>query len=92
MKKKLGKFREIFKNRSNVPIIFDILTIIGKEGAGVTDIIYDAKLSGEQKERYLNYLLSEGFIIKKKTVIYQMTEKGEKLFQLLRDTGEIMGF
>ena len=51
------------RRRSNIEIIADMLKV-GENGAGKTEIMYSANMSYSQIQKYLGYLLSQGFIDK----------------------------
>ena len=80
----------ISRRRSNIEIIADMLRV-GENGAGKTEIMYSANMSYAQIQKYLGYLLSQGFIdrveIGNPVVTYQVTEKG---LGLLRNIESIM--
>ena len=79
------------RRRSDIEIIADMLKI-GENGAGKTEIMYSVNMSYAQIQKYLGYLVSEGFIdqikIGNPCVTYQVTEKGLKL---LRGIDAILG-
>ena len=74
------------KRRSDIEIIAEMLTV-GKIGAGKTEIMYNVNMSYSQMQKYLHYLLDEGFIniigIGNPSVYYHVTEKGKQLLKLL---------
>ena len=49
--------------RSNIEIIADMLRV-GENGAGKTEIMYSANMSYSQIQKYLDYLVNQGFIHK----------------------------
>jgi predicted transcriptional regulator len=63
-----------FKRRGRHDIILQILEN-AKEGARKTSIMFEARLSYSQLEKYLNHLKAAGFITEKSD-IWQTTEKG----------------
>ena len=77
--------------RSNIEIIADMLRV-GENGAGKTEIMYSANMSYSQIQKYLGFLMSQGFISKVKignpVVTYQVTEIGLKL---LKSIDSVMG-
>ncbi len=77
--------------RSNIEIIADMLRV-GENGAGKTEIMYSANMSYSQIQKYLGFLISQGFINKVKVgnpvVTYQVTEIGLKL---LKSIDSVMG-
>ena len=82
------------KRRSDFEIIADMLKI-GENGAGKTQIMYGANMSYSQIQKYLGYLISEGFIDQVKignpSVTYQVTDSGLKLLQLIDSIKEMLG-
>ncbi len=80
--------------RSNIEIIADMLRV-GKDGAGKTKIMYNANLSYTQIQKYLGFLISEGFIGKVKmgnpAVTYQVTQNGLKLLESINNLLEMLG-
>ncbi len=68
---------------------------VGENGAGKTEIMYSVNMSYSQIQKYLGYLLAEGFIdtikIGNPCVYYRVTEKGEKLLKLLNSVKEMLG-
>jgi predicted transcriptional regulator len=74
------------QRRSNIEIIADMLRV-GENGAGKTEIMYSANMSYSQIQKYLDYLVSQGFISKvnldKSMVAYQVTESGLKLLKAI---------
>ena len=74
------------KRRSNIQIIADMLRV-GESGAGKTEIMYTANMSYSQIQKYLNYLVNQGFINKvnmdNTMVAYQVTDTGLKLLQAI---------
>ena len=84
----------VSRRRSDIKIIADMLRV-GEKGAGKTEIMYTANMSYSQIQKYLGYLLNEGFIdtikIGNPCVYYRVTEKGQKLLQLLGTVKEMLG-
>ncbi len=74
------------QRRSNIEIIADMLRV-GENGAGKTEIMYTANMSYHQIQKYLEYLVNQGFINKVKLdetmVAYQVTETGLKLLKAI---------
>ena len=74
------------QRRSNIEIIADMLRV-GENGAGKTEIMYSANMSYSQIQRYLDYLVNQGFINKinmdNTMVAYQVTENGFKLLKAI---------
>ncbi len=72
------------RRRSNIEIIAEMLRI-GENGAGKTKIMYNANLSYTQIQKYLGFLMAQGFIDKMEignpSVTYQVTENGLKLLE-----------
>jgi predicted transcriptional regulator len=81
-----GQHISVGRRRSNIEIIADILRI-GENGAGKTEIMYSANMSYSQIQRYLDYLVSQGFIVKvnidNTMIAYQVTNRGFKLLQAI---------
>jgi predicted transcriptional regulator len=82
------------KRSSDIEIIAEMLKV-GENGAGKTEIMYSVNMSYAQIQKYLGYLLSNGFIdtikIGNPCVYYRVTEKGLKLLQLLSSVKEMLG-
>ena len=85
---------KINRRRSNIEIIAEMLKV-GENGAGKTRIMYNANLSYTQIQRYLGFLVGQGFIDKMKmgnpSVTYQVTEKGLKLLESIHGLMEMLG-
>jgi predicted transcriptional regulator len=81
-----GQKAVVGQRRSNIEIIADMLRV-GENGAGKTEIMYSANMSYSQIQKYLDYLVSQGFINKvsldKTAVAYQVTENGMKLLKAI---------
>ena len=94
----LGQGIAVSQRRSNIEIIADMLRI-GEGGAGKTKIMYSANMSYGQIQKYLGFLVSQGFIDKvevdnevgSQAVTYQLTESGLKLLQLINNLMEMLG-
>lgn len=60
---------------------------VGEKGAGKTEIMYTANMSYNQIQKYLDYLVSQGFINKvnldKTMVAYRVTDSGLKLLKAI---------
>ena len=82
------------KRRSDIEIIAEMLKV-GENGAGKTEIMYSVNMSYAQIQKYLGYLLGNGFIdtikIGNPCVYYRVTEKGLKLLKLLSSVKEMLG-
>ena len=82
------------RRRSDIEIIADMLEV-GENGAGKTEIMYSANMSYAQIQKYLGFLMAQGFIDKMKmgnpSVTYQMTDSGLKLLQLISSIKEMLG-
>jgi predicted transcriptional regulator len=76
----------IGRRRSDIKIIADMLRA-GEKGAGKTEIMYSANMSFSQIQKYLKYLVNQGFINKveldKSAIAYQVTESGLKLLMAI---------
>jgi predicted transcriptional regulator len=74
------------QQRSYIETIADMLRV-GENGAGKTEIVYTADMSYHQIQKYLEYLLNQGFINKvnldNTMVAYQVTETGLKLLKAI---------
>ena len=83
----------VSQRRSNIEIIADMLKV-GEGGAGKTKIMYNANLSYSQIQKYLSFLMSQGFIDKVQvgnpSVTYQVTESGRKLLELITSLQEML--
>jgi predicted transcriptional regulator len=77
---------KVGRRRSNIEIIADMLRV-GENGAGKTEIMYTANMSYHQIQKYLNYLVNQGFIHKVNVdntmVAYQVTDSGFKLLKAI---------
>ncbi len=75
--------------RSQFEVIFEILHII-KEGEQIkTRIMYAANLDWRNFSKYIDFLISNGFIKKNKEK-FELTELGKKLYSSLYELFEIM--
>lgn len=74
------------KRRSNIEIIADMLRV-GENGAGKTEIMYTANMSYSQIQKYLDYLVNQGFVNKvnmdNTLIAYQVTDTGLKLLKAI---------
>jgi predicted transcriptional regulator len=81
------------QRRSNIEIIADMLRA-GENGAGKTEIMYSANMSYHQIQRYLEYLINQGFINKVNLddtmIAYQVTESGLKLLKTIDTLVEML--
>ena len=81
--------------RSNIEIIAEMLRI-GENGAGKTEIMYNANMSYSQIQKYLGFLISHDFINKihvgNPCVTYQITGNGVKLLKSIESVIEILGW
>jgi predicted transcriptional regulator len=77
---------DVGQRRSNIEIIADMLRV-GENGAGKTEIMYTADMSYSQIQKYLEYLVNQGFInkvnIDNTLIAYQVTESGLKLLKTI---------
>jgi len=82
------------RRRSDIEIIADMLEV-GENGAGKTQIMYGANMSYSQIQKYLGYLMAQGFIDKMKmgnpSVTYKVTDNGLKLLELISSIKEMLG-
>jgi predicted transcriptional regulator len=89
-----GQRVTVSRRRSNIEIIADMLRV-GENGAGKTEIMYSANMSYSQIQRYLDYLVNQGFINKvnmdNTLVAYQVTDTGMKLLKAIDALMEMLG-
>ena len=82
------------RRRSNIEIIADMLRV-GENGAGKTEIMYSANMSYSQIQKYLEYLVNQGFVNKinldNTMVAYQVTGNGLKLLKAIDTLLEMLG-
>jgi len=85
---------KVNRRRSNIEIIAEMLKV-GENGAGKTKIMYNANLSYSQIQKYLGYLISQGFINKLElgnpSVTYRVTESGRRLLSSINSVIEMLG-
>ena len=85
---------KVNRRRSSVEIIADMLKV-GENGAGKTKIMYNANMSYSQIQKYLSFLLSQGFIGKMEignpSVTYKVTDSGLKLLNSINSVIETLG-
>ena len=71
---------------TTIETIGDILRA-GENNSGKTEIIYTADISYPEIQKYLDYMVSKGFVNKvnldDKKVVYQVTESGLKLLKAI---------
>ena len=83
---------EINRRRSSVEVIGDILRL-GE--AGKTEIMYGANMSYRQLQRYLAFLIQDGFLERRMApnpgVKYQPTQKGQRLLRSIDTLLDILG-
>ena len=79
--------------RSNIEIIADMLRV-GENGAGKTEIMYTANMSYSQIQKYLDYLINQGFVNKvnmdNTLIAYQVTDNGFKLLRAIDNLMKIL--
>jgi predicted transcriptional regulator len=89
-----GQHIAVSRRRSNIEIIADMLRV-GENGAGKTEIMYSANMSYSQIQKYLDYLVSQGFITKvdmdNTMVAYQVTDSGLRLLKAIDTLMEMLG-
>jgi predicted transcriptional regulator len=77
--------------RSNVEVIADILRL-GQ--AGKTEIMYSANMSYRQLQKYLEFLVQNGFIdvmkVGNPVTVYKVNEKGLKLLNKIENLLEML--
>ena len=90
----VGQRISVGQRRSNIEIIADMLRV-GENGAGKTEIMYSANMSYSQIQKYLDYLMGQGFIDKLQLggqgVFYQVTDSGLKLLRVIDNLIEMLG-
>jgi predicted transcriptional regulator len=86
--------KAVGKRRSNIEIIADMLRV-GENGAGKTEIMYTANMSFSQIQRYLGYLVDQGFVnrveMDKTVAAYQVTDTGLKLLKAIDTLMDMLG-
>ena len=89
-----GQRVAVGRRRSNIEIIADMLRV-GESGAGKTEIMYSANMSYSQIQKYLDYLVNQGFVNKvdmgNTLVAYQVTESGLQLLKAIDSLMEMLG-
>jgi predicted transcriptional regulator len=89
-----GQWVAVSRRRSNIEIIADMLRV-GENGAGKTEIMYSANMSYSQIQKYLDYLVNQGFInrveMDNTMIAYQVTESGLKLLKAIDSLMEMLG-
>lgn len=84
----------VSRRRSNIEIIADMLRV-GENGAGKTEIMYSANMSYIQMQKYLAYLVNQGFInrvdMDNTMVAYQVTDNGMKLLKAIDSLMGMLG-
>ena len=67
---------------------------VGENGAGKTEIMYSANMSYHQIQKYLDYLVNQGFVNKidmdNTLVAYQVTDSGLKLLKAIDTLMEML--
>lgn len=88
-----GQRATVGQRRSNIEIIADMLRV-GENGAGKTEIMYTANMSYSQIQKYLDYLMGQGFInrmeMDRTMVAYQVTDSGLKLLKAIDTLMEML--
>ncbi len=89
----IGEKTRVGRRRSSIQIIADMLRV-GENGAGKTEIMYTANMSYSQIQRYLDYLVGQGFIYKvnldNTMVAYRVTDSGFKLLKAIDTLMEML--
>ena len=84
----------VSRRRSNIEIIADMLRA-GESGAGKTEIMYSANMSYSQIQKYLGFLVSQGFVVRVETdspvVTYRLTDSGLTLLKTIDNLIEMIG-
>ncbi len=90
----LGQRAAVSRRRSSIEIIADMLRA-GESGAGKTRIMYSANMSYSQIQKYLGYLMAQGFIdkleVENQAVTYHLTESGSRLLRLINSLMDMLG-
>jgi len=88
-----GQRATVGRRRSNIEIIADMLRV-GENGAGKTEIMYTANMSYSQIQKYLEYLVNQGFVHKvdldNTLVAYRVTDSGLKLLKAIENLMEML--
>lgn len=88
-----GQRTTVGQRRSNIEIIADMLRV-GENGAGKTEIMYTANMSYSQIQKYLDYLVNQGFINKvnmdNTMIAYQVTDSGLQLLKTIDTLMEML--
>jgi predicted transcriptional regulator len=88
-----GQKVAVGRRRSNIEIIADMLRV-GENGAGKTEIMYTANMSYSQIQKYLDYLVNQGFVNKvnmdNTMIAYQVTDSGFKLLKAIDTLMEML--
>jgi len=89
-----GQRIAVGQRRSNIEIIADMLRV-GENGAGKTEIMYSANMSYNQIQKYLDYLVTQGFLdivrLDNLGIVYRVTESGSKLLSTIDSLIEMLG-
>ena len=89
----IGEKARVGRRRSSIQIIADMLRV-GENGAGKTEIMYTANMSYSQIQRYLDYLMGQGFInrvdMDNTMVAYRVTDSGFKLLKAIDTLMEML--
>lgn len=90
----VGQRAAVGRRRSNIEIIADMLRV-GENGAGKTEIMYSANMSFSQIQKYLEYLVGQGFISRvdmdNAVVGYRVTDSGLRLLKAIDTLLEMLG-
>jgi predicted transcriptional regulator len=82
------------RRRSDLEIIAEMLKV-SENGLGKTRIMYGANMSYSQIQKYLGYLMEQGYIEEMKlgnpAVYYKVTGNGMKLLKLIENIKEMLG-
>jgi len=78
-----------FKYRDRAGIVCDILSNVSthREGRRKTQIMQSANLNYIQTRKYLDYMVTVGFLMVTQNEIYVITEKGHKYLQMVEIQG-----
>jgi predicted transcriptional regulator len=84
----------ICKSKRSESVIIHTILNETREGVKKTRLMYNAKMSNTQLDRYLEWLLEQEIVEKKiedgGDILYYSTEKGEKLAEMLQQIVPIL--
>ena len=84
----------ICKSKRSESVIIHTILNETKDGVKKTRLMYNAKMSNTQLDRYLEWLLEQEIVEKRvengSDILYYSTEKGEKLAEMLQQIVPIL--